>query len=207
MGKNLVGIYLLGSASQRSYVQGESDLDIQMVVSHELTEESKIEITQALRHDGFPCPATKLEFVTYTTDGLTSPDQLKYSINLNTGRTISDYISFDYTNDPRHWFLLDIAMADKHGINLIGEPFVSVFPKIDNGVLLDAMQECLNWFINYYPGEECYRCACRILYYLEQGELVSKRDGVGYIVSNKSFSAMAQESLIDLVMAKLKTQR
>lgn len=205
VGDNLVGVYLLGSASQSCYVKGESDLDIQMVVAQELTEQNKIDVSQVLRHDNFPCPATKLEFVTYTKYGLSSPELLQYSINLNTGKTIADYVSFDYTSDPRHWFVLDIAMAEKYGINLVGQPFSAVFPNIDQNLLLDVMQECLNWFVSYFPGEACYHCACRILYYLEKGELVSKRDALDYIKSSEKLIAIEQQQLVDWVLVRLKT--
>ncbi len=205
---NLVGIYLLGSASQGSYVAGESDLDVQMVVEQPLCDAQKQAIIEMLSHSHLPCPATKLEFVVYHKAHLCNAQSLHYSINFNTGRTLEqDYVSFDHSNDPRHWFLLDIAMANDWAISLSGEAFCHVFPNIEAPILLQAMHECLTWFYQHYPdSKDCYQCASRILSYLLRGVLVSKRQSLSELRLTDQWQSLPAQELVKSVLQDLEVK-
>ncbi|ASI90651.1 hypothetical protein [Vibrio mediterranei] len=207
-GTNIVGIYLLGSASQESYVAGESDLDVQMVVDQPLCDAQKQAIIEALSHSYLPCPATKLEFVVYHKAQLRTAQTLHYAINYNTGRTLKkDYVSFDHNNDPRHWFLLDIAMAGNWAITLFGESFNRIFPSIEPSLLLQAMHECLTWFNKHYPdSKDCYQCACRILSYLLRGVMVSKRQSLSEVGLTEQWKSLPAQEFVESVLQQLEAK-
>lgn len=174
---NLLGIYLFGSASQGSYIYGQSDLDVQVVTKTALTHATKQQLVRALSHQSLPCPATKLEFVLYNKVSLRSAARPIYDINLNTGRDIAEHYSFDGTEDPWFWFALDIAIGRQHGQVLEGEAIGAAFPTMSIDIVNLAMLECLNWFIENCPDDPgCMDCARRCCVYLETGDMVSKKD-------------------------------
>jgi len=91
-------------------------------------------------------------------------------------------------------------MAEGNGINLVGPSFQSVFPKINESLLLKSMLECLDWYANNSPNDGYFQCACRVMHYLESGTLVSKKEAV----SNQSLAFQDKQVFIDSVLAKLR---
>lgn len=120
LGGELVGVYLHGSGALGGYVAGRSDLDIAAVCERRLAAEEKRLIATLLSHERLACPATSLEFFLITRDAAQSfePSSL-YELNLDTGRNNHD-VRADPSEQPAHWFLLDLAVCRQQGIALYG---------------------------------------------------------------------------------------
>lgn len=137
-----------------------------------------------MSHKNLPCPATKLEFVVYDIQSLQQFETISYNINLNTGREVDEHCSFDGSEDPWFWFVLDIAIGRVKGVTLWGNSPVEAFPEIPTQVIDKAMLECLEWFLANYPEDSgCFECAERCYVYIATGEMVSKTSARTYIKS------------------------
>lgn len=163
LGDELVGIYLFGSAGYQAFEPGQSDLDVQAVVKVPLSIEKKQSITEILTHKALPCPAIKLEFVVYA-HGTVSPASRhpRFELNLNTGRSQADHVSFDPVEESSHWFLLDIAMGRETGRSLYGPPPTDTFAAIPVEWTLEAIADSLEWHrANEFSSANSVLNACR----------------------------------------------
>jgi hypothetical protein len=118
---SLVGAYLVGSAALGGYVHGHSDIDVAAVASTALTTSEKQAIVEKLSHPRLECPTRGLEFVLYELASVATPrSDAAFEINLNTGPRMELHVAFDPTADPRHWFIIDRAIARAHGVRVCG---------------------------------------------------------------------------------------
>jgi hypothetical protein len=103
-------------------------------------------IVAALDHDALPCPARGLELVVYDAAGLASPDGPAYLINLNTGARMDRHVSFDPRENPRFWFVLDVAIGRELGRALLGPPPHELFPALPDDLVRRAALDSLDWW-------------------------------------------------------------
>jgi hypothetical protein len=136
----LDAVYLLGSAALGAYEQGTSDLDVVAVTSRSLSLEERRALTEAA--EAIPCPARKLELVVYPRGS----DE--WEINLNTG----EHVSFDTTEEPGFWFVLDRAIAEQHAVPLQGPPWTELFPPVRREDVVDAVAQSLVWHAEHEPA-------------------------------------------------------
>lgn len=189
----LVGVYLFGSASYDAYEPGLSDLDVQAIVKDPLKTADKQAVICCLSHGGFPCPATKLEFVVYA-QGAVYPASRHphFELNLNTGPYQSDYISLDPANESSHWFLLDITMGRELGRKLYGTDITDTFSAIPRRWTLEAIADSLHWHQeNELSSPNSVLNACRAWRFIITGKFCSKFDGARW--------AMQQQGCPDIV--------
>lgn len=152
---DLLGVFLVGSASFSAYQPGVSDLDVQAVVADSIPQASILTIAERLSHSQFPCPARLLEFVLYTRAAARTPSQQpRWSLNLNTGRAREhDLVQLQPdAGGGQHWFLLDLASARELGRTLYGdEDIAQAFAAPEQAWVLQALHQCVLWFAEHDP--------------------------------------------------------
>jgi predicted nucleotidyltransferase len=128
---DLAAVYLIGSVALGTYEQGTSDVDVIAVTARSLAHEERRALAAAA--EAVPCPARKLELVTYARGSDT------WEINLNTG----EFVAFDTAEAPAFWFVIDRAIAEQHAIPLLGPPWSELFDPVPREALLEALDESL----------------------------------------------------------------
>ena len=164
----LEAVYLLGSAANGAYEPGRSDVDVVAVTRRSLTENERRSLAAAA--EAIPCPARKLELVVYPrgSDG--------WEINLNTG----EHVSFDPTEEPAFWFVLDRAIAEQHAVPLLGPSWGEVFEPVAREDVLAALDEARSFDAWDDPqGAELASARARV--WRETGRWVSKREAAEWV--------------------------
>src|SRR5665213_3737027 len=112
LGDRLSGVYGLGILALGDFRPGHSDIDVYAVVDRPLDDELKLSVAAACRHDRLPCPARKLEMVHVCAAVAAAPGAAPdWELNLNTGEGQPDHVGLDPAAEPRHWFVVDLAVA------------------------------------------------------------------------------------------------
>ena len=100
-----------------------------------------------------------------------------YQLNLNTGPRMERRLSYDAGEEPRFWFLLDLAIAREHGIALAGPPAREVLPEFPRELVLEALREALTWYAADGGDEaQTVLAACRAWAWASDGVWRSKGD-------------------------------
>jgi Domain of unknown function (DUF4111) len=172
----LVGTYLVGSAALGGYVHGRSDIDVIAVASIPLTTSEKESVVEALSYPRLECPTRGLEFVLYELASVTTPQpDAAFGINLNTGPRMELHVSFNPTADPRHWFVIDRAIARINGVALRGPQPERLFSPLPRLWILQALSESLVWHRTHdLAGHPSVLNACRAWKYASEGRWLSK---------------------------------
>lgn len=145
LGGALRAVYLTGSAAVGSYRRGTSDLDVLVAVDG--AERAALErVVASCAHDVLPCPATKLELVVYTVDALVAPGaRPRWSLNFDTGASVH-HVGWEPDREPAHWFVLDLAFANRHAVPLLGPPARTLIGDPGSDAVTRAFAEMLAWF-------------------------------------------------------------
>ena len=107
LGATLLGSYLVNSGARGDHLPGRSDLDVVLIVSDALSAPTKRRLADALRKAAIPCPAHRLELVTYRREVAADPGaRPQFELNLNSGPAIADHLSLEPAAEPRFWFAL-----------------------------------------------------------------------------------------------------
>jgi hypothetical protein len=187
LGTELVGIWLFGSCALGDFHPDRSDVDIQAVTRGTVPVEERRALAAALAHESLPCPARGLEFVLYAADELTGPDAPRFQLNLNTGSQMPERIDLDPGDQPRFWFVIDIAIGREHGIPLAGPAPDQVFPDVPRELVLSALAEALSWFEeNEGHSAQTVLSACRAWAYADEGIWLSKTAAAERLVDRVS---------------------
>jgi hypothetical protein len=172
----LVGTYLVGSAALGGYVHGRSDIDMVAVASTALTTSEKQAIVETLSHPRLECPTRGFEFVLYELASVATPrSDAAFEINLNTGPRMEPHVAFDPAADPRHWFIIDRAIARIHGVPLCGPQPERLFSALPRLWILQALAESLVWHRTHdLVGHYSVLNACRAWKYASEDGWSSK---------------------------------
>jgi hypothetical protein len=146
LGDALVGTYYVGSIALGGYVAGESDLDIAAVSEHEIPDEMKPPLADAVFGTTTSCPARGLEFTLYRREVATcSPVGADFEVNVNGGPRMARAIHLEQRAEPPFWYVLDRAIAHRCGVVISGPPPAEVFADVSRRTLLDAMIASMRW--------------------------------------------------------------
>ena len=168
-------VYLSGSAALGAYEPGRSDLDVLVVADAPVDVAGLVE---RCSHHALPCPARKLELVVYTPEQVAAPSRdQRWELNLNTGAA-EQHAGTDPSAEPWFWFVLDLALARRHGIALRGPAPGELIGAAQRELVLAAMAEAVTWYVRNEPGEGTLLAAARAWRYAEEGDFVSKRDAL-----------------------------
>jgi hypothetical protein len=175
LGSRLVGVWLFGSAALGDFDAQRSDLDVQAVSSERMTAAELEELAAVLAHAALPCPARGLEFVLYAREALAEQDGPAFQLNLNTGARMSSHVSYDPCDDPRFWFVLDVAIGREQGHALAGPPADDVFPALPRPLVVESLREALSWQQRHdQSGVQVVLSACRAWAWAVDGRWLSK---------------------------------
>src|SRR3989442_5828125 len=146
LGNEFVGAYFVGSIALGGYVAGESDIDMVAVAEGPMRDELKHAIADALLDSTRHCPARGLEFALYRNEvAATAPRGADFEVNVNGGPRMARKVILDAGEQPRFWYVLDRAIAHRHGIGIRGPPAAAGFADASRRALLDVMVECMRW--------------------------------------------------------------
>ena len=167
VGERLVGVWLVGSAALGDFDAASSDLDVQGVTTERLPRVERRLVAETTSHEALPCPVRGLEELAVPA----------YQLNLTTGPRMERRLSYDAGEEPRFWFLLDLAIAREHGIALAGPPAREVLPEFPRELVLKALREALTWYAADGGDEaQTVLAACRAWAWASDGLWRSKGD-------------------------------
>ena len=177
-GSRLAGVWLLGSAALGDFDPDRSDLDVQAVTAERLSLAERERVAELASHEALPCPARGLELVLYAREDLHVP---AYQLNLNTGSRMERRLSFDAAEEPRFWFVLDLAIGRSHAIALAGPPSADVLPDLPRAQVADAVRAALGWY-GSAGGDDAQTvlAACRSWAWATDGVWRSKGAAAGW---------------------------
>lgn len=178
LGDEFVGAYFVGSVALGGYVSGESDIDILAVCRHSLDGQTKQVVVEELLRVTSDCPARGLEFTLYRLGVVSAlPDQADFEINVNGGPRMPQSVQ-SADDQPRFWYVLDRAIAHRHGLAIVGPPARTAVADVPRTVLLEAMHESMRWHrLNEKATLYSVLNACRAWWFADEDVLGSKLEG------------------------------
>jgi hypothetical protein len=185
LGNRLIGAYALNSIARDNYLPGRSDLDVALVVSEAMDTPTKRRLADALRHSSLPCPAPRLELVVYRREVVEDPGSAPdFELNLNSGSAISDHLTMDPADEPRHWFVLDLAAAADAAVPIIRSAPVGLFGRVARPVALDALLASRAWHAQHdAAAPNRVLNDCRAWLYAAEGRWSTKAEAAAWAVS------------------------
>jgi len=177
----LCGVWLFGSAALGDFDPECSDLDVQAVTRERLTVAERRRLAAELSHDALPCPVRGLEFVLYAREDLTDPAGPAFTLNLNTGPRMAHHVALDAGEDPRFWFVLDVAIGRERGRPLVGPPPGEVFPELPRPLVVSALRDSLDW---HAAHDDPSIAAARALAWAADGRWRSKAEAARWLVES-----------------------
>jgi Domain of unknown function (DUF4111)/Nucleotidyltransferase domain len=179
LGREVVGVYFVGSVALGGYVPGESDIDIAAVAESALTATRRQQVAAAIVELSAACPTRGLEFTLYRRDiAGTPPAGADFEVNANGGPRMPIAVHLDASTELGFWYVMDRAIAYRSGLTISGQPARSVFADAPRSTLLEAMYQSASWH-RAHEKATLYSVlnACRAWRFVELDVLGSKLDG------------------------------
>jgi len=179
LGDDLVGAWFVGSIALGGYVPGQSDLDIAVACEATLVASMRAMLAEALYDVTVECPARGLELSVYRRTVASSvPDGADFEINVNGGPRMERTVRVSAEGQPGFWYVLDRAIAHRHGVVITGPPGAEVFADAPRRLLLDSMRASMRWH-RIHERATLYSVlnAARAWRFAEEDVLGSKLDG------------------------------
>jgi hypothetical protein len=197
LGASLLGAYLVGGAALGDFRPEASDLDVLAIVDAPLERAVAVALAGACSAARLPCPARKLELVVVTAGVAAAPGAtVDWELNLNTGEREDDHVGLDPAGEPRHWFVLDLALARQCGIALTGPDVGTLVGPMDRAVVRSAQADCVAWFLAEGDEAAAAAAACRAWHWRETGRFASKREALRWAADRASDRAAERGSSI-----------
>jgi hypothetical protein len=128
-----------------------------------------------LSHPALVCPVRGLELVLYAREDLADPLGPAFQLNLSTGPRMAQHVACDPREDPRFWFVLDVAIGREAGRALTGPPAAEVFPELPAPLVSASLRHALAWFSsNDSRGGQAALAAARAWAWAEEGRWLAK---------------------------------
>ena len=179
LGGDLIGVYFVGSVALGGYVPGESDVDVIGVARSGLEDHARQPVADAVAEITPSCPARGLEFTLYRSEVVArAPDGADFELNVNGGPRMERTFHLDAAAELGFWYVLDRAIAHRHGIAIVGPLASDVFTEVARSTLLDAMTASMRWHREHEKAT-LYSVlnACRAWRFAVEDVLGSKLDG------------------------------
>jgi hypothetical protein len=181
LGDDLVGAYFVGSIALGGYVKGESDLDVLAVCRPHLDDDTKKEIAKGVLLATDRCPTRGLECTLYQLAVVSAlSDQADFEINVNGGPRMARLVQ-TAEGQPAFWYILDRAVAHRHGIAIVGAPARATVADVPRTLLLQMMRDSMRWH-REHENASLYSVlnACRAWRFADEDVLGSKLDGAAW---------------------------
>jgi hypothetical protein len=193
---DLVAAYVFGSGALGDFSPDKSDIDIAAVCVEPLSREAKEAVAAPLWHCALPCPARGLELVLYRRDAVAAGDPA-FELNLNTGAFMESRLSLDIADEPKHWFVIDLAIGRVHGHPLVGPRPDRVIGPIPPEAVLDALMESLDWYSTAGEDESVNAVlnACRAWRFAEENAWSSKVDAAAWALPRTEQRILVEQAL------------
>jgi Aminoglycoside adenylyltransferase, C-terminal domain len=176
---DLEAAYVIGSAASGAFEPGRSDLDVYAVTGEPLEDAAKRELVE--RIEALDCPARKLEFVVYSSEEAAAANP-RFELNLNTGEHVAFTPDTGLPQEWSCWYVLDRAAAEQRAVPLVGPPWADVFAPVTRELVLEAIEESLDWQEQHDPtGLSSVLNAARSWHWLESGAWISKPDAARWL--------------------------
>jgi hypothetical protein len=175
LGRDLLGMYLHGSAAMDAFVASRSDVDVPVVTISRMSAGAKRALAKALSAVALPCPGVGLELAVVTSDSARTPsDAPGFELNIATaeGKVID---GLGHAGDPD--LLAHFAMVSERGLALLGPPASKVFAPVGRRWLLRTFADDLAWGLDHGLAGYTVLNACRALRFATDGGLYSKLEG------------------------------
>jgi GrpB-like predicted nucleotidyltransferase (UPF0157 family) len=118
---NFVGAYFVGSVALGGYVRGESDIDVVAVCDEEVDDVARQAVVEKVLGVTPSCPARGLELTLYRSRVASSPRaDTGFELNVNGGPRMPRSVHLSPQDEPRFWYVLDRAIAHRHGVAISG---------------------------------------------------------------------------------------
>ncbi len=200
LGKELIALYLHGSAATSDFIPGQSDLDLIAVVQTLVSASEKAQLQAWFARQVLPPELAGIDFELLTQQAAAFPSQQpdwnmiirvqrhQHSIAVLTPDVFDGYA------------LLDLAMARERGYALMGPDPTMMIATLPRLWLLQAcvaqMQRWLSWYV-INDRSSAVLTACRAWYYLSNGLHATKSEAGLWARSQSS----TYTSLIDAALA------
>jgi hypothetical protein len=146
LGDDLVAAWLAGSGALGGVVLGQSDVDLVAVCATDPPEAVRRAVAGRLGELAMTWPLRGLEFVLYARAAVAAPARRpRFAINLNVGPRMPYRLSLDPSEEPAHWFLLDLAILRDRGRTLAGPPPGELVGPIPRRWALEALRDSMAW--------------------------------------------------------------
>ncbi|MDT0398736.1 MULTISPECIES: nucleotidyltransferase domain-containing protein [Streptomyces] len=177
-GPRLVSVFAVGSLALGDYRHGRSDIDVTVVVDRSLPGRALSELAGVLAHPGLACPAAGLELVVYPADAVGRPSgRAGYLMDLNTGPSLPERVSYDAEEASAFWYVLDRSVARQAGLPLFGAPVRDVIAAPGRGDVLTALRASVREHAegDGHVGDNRVLNGCRSVVWCRTGRWVAKR--------------------------------
>jgi hypothetical protein len=169
LGRDLIGVYLHGSAAMDAFVPSRSDVDALAVAASTLSSEAKLALADSLSEATLPCPGVGLEMSVVTAVSAGSPsDAPGFELHIGTqeGQVVD---GLDHEGDPD--LVAHFAMTRARGLALLGPPPTEVFAAVERSRLLRSFADDLTWAMDRGLAGYAVLNACRALRSARDGGL------------------------------------
>jgi hypothetical protein len=113
--------------------------------------------------------------VLYAEPDLHRADGPAFQLNLNTGARLTRHMALDPAEDPRFWFVIDVAIARRHGRSLAGLSPEELLPELPRRLVLRALLDAIAWYGRYAAAtDEAALAAARAWAWATDGRWRSK---------------------------------
>ncbi len=182
LGENLVGHYLHGSLVMGCFHPDTSDIDLLVVVKEDVPFKTKQELTEQFLMIDNELPAKGVELSIVLKDVL-DPFQyptpyLYHFSNMHKENYLSDP-TFMLEHDVDPDLAAHITVINKRGVVLSGLEINSVFSEVPEEHYLDSIWYDIEDMESSITENPIYATLnlCRVLYYLEEQQVSSKKEG------------------------------
>lgn len=181
LGSRLVGMWLFGSGALGDFDPRRSDLDVQAVSTTVVPLSQRRRLAAALSHEALACPVRGLEFVLYPRGDLGDERGPAFQLNLNTGPRMERHVACRADDDPRFWFVLDVAIGRQHARTLAGPAASEVFPPLPRPLVVAALRDALEWHRDHdASGVSLVLASCRAWAWAVDDRWLSKTEAAAW---------------------------
>lgn len=187
------GSYALGD------FQSTSDLDVLAFTHEPLPEEAKQQIAMELSHGQTPCPAHGLDLGIYRLDqlGVRTPE---FELGFATGR---DWIDEVEMGGVYPGGIVDLEIARRHGISLVGPEPGSYIPELPAAWLREELAAVIPWHRRHLldefhdpSGANAVFNAARAWLFFAEGRFASKSEGARWAAEHSRYPEILQEAAL-----------
>ncbi|CAL9345799.1 aminoglycoside adenylyltransferase domain-containing protein [Streptomyces sp. enrichment culture] len=198
-GTRPVSVLAVGSVALGDYRHGRSDVDVTVVVDPSLPRAALSELAAALAHPALPCPAAGLELTVYDAGFAARPSaEAGYLLDLNTGPQLPGKVSFDPSQSPAFWYVIDRSVAARAGRSLHGRPAHEAVAEPERRAVLRALGASVREHADGdgHLADNRVLNGCRSVVFCRTGRWCAKREAARAVAgSEPAFRPLIDDAL------------